>query len=94
MSRRRIWRWFVAVIVVGSLLFTCVSWFVGGRLVASANRMVGPPPSGLGMETISIRSGSGGELAGWHAPREGASATVLLLHPFQGDRRAMLERAK
>ena len=55
--------------------------------------VTGPPPSGLGMETISIPSGSGRELAGWYAPREGASATVLLLHPFRGDRRAMLERA-
>lgn len=94
MSRRRTWRWFFTVVVAGAFLFVAVSWIVGGRLVASANRMVGPPPSGLGMETISIRSGSGGELAGWYAPRKGASATVLLLHPFHGDRRAMLERAK
>jgi uncharacterized protein len=71
-----------------------VSWIVAGALTAPAHRIVGPPPSGYGIETVTIRSESGSDLAAWYVPSEGATATVVLFHPIRTDRRAMLGRAK
>lgn len=76
------------------LVFVGASWFVAGALMAPAHRMVGPPPSGYGIETVTIGSESGSDLAAWYVPCEGATATVVLFHPIRTDRRAMLGRAK
>ena len=84
------------LLIAGTLLglaFVGASWYVAGALVAPANRTVGPPPNGYRIESITIDSEAGCRLAAWFVPCDNATATVILLHPNRGDRRAMLERA-
>ena len=94
MNWQRIRRLIAVACVVAILAFVAGAWFVAGALVAPANHTVGPPPGGYGMESVEIDSDSGSVLAAWHVPRDGATATVILLHPIRADRRAMLGRAK
>ena len=94
MSWRRIRRTLLAALVLAGLAFIGMSWLVAGTLVAPANHPVGPPPNGFQVEPVAIHSGSGSTLAAWFAPSNGATATVILLHPIRGDRLAMLGRAE
>ena len=94
MHWKKLRRLLVVACVVTFVAFVGVSWFVAGKLVAPANREVGPAPSGYGIEAVEIESDSGSRLAAWHIPRDGATATIILLHPIRADRRAMLGRAK
>lgn len=94
MKWRRTRRILLVTLVLAGLTFIGTSWFVAGALVAPANHPVGPPPNGLQVESHAVRSGSGSTLAAWFAPCDGATATVILLHPIRGDRRAMLGRAE
>lgn len=94
MKRRRLLRWGLLMLALFMVVFAGASWVVGGRLVAPALRTVGPPPADLPVESISIESKSGATLAGWYIPADNATATVVLLHPIRGDRRAMLTRAR
>ncbi|MDG2223976.1 MAG: alpha/beta fold hydrolase [Rubripirellula sp.] len=73
--------------------FAGITWYVGGELVAPANRVVGPPPSEVGIQTVEIKSKSGSPLSAWYVPHQDAKATVILLHPIRSDRRAMLGRS-
>ena len=86
----------ILLIVSASLLliFIIAVWIVGGKLVASANRTVGPPPADLPFQTISIPTETGNTLAAWYGPNPKANATVVLFHPVRSDRRAMVERAR
>ncbi len=93
MNWRRTRRISLAVFVLLGSAFIGSSWFVASALVAPANHPVGPPPTEFQFESIGIRSGSGSTLASWFAPIDNAKATVILLHPIRGDRRAMLGRA-
>lgn len=81
-----------AAILLGT--YAAVSWFVGSSLVAPAHRTIGSPPGDLPAESITIQSASGSSLSGWFIEAEEAKATVILLHPIRGDRRAMLGRAR
>ena len=93
-SRLRNWIAGLSFLLLISMVASC--WFVGGRLVRPAQRTVGPPPAGvdhLAIETVSIPSQSGANLAGWWIEHEHPTATVVLLHPIRADRRAMLGRA-
>ena len=94
MNWRRIRRILLGSLLLVGLALVVTSWLVAGSLVAPANHFVGPPPDGFQIESITIRSESGSELAAWYIPCEGANATVILLHPVRGDRRAMLGRAE
>lgn len=82
-------------IAVALLLFFVATWFVGGKLVAPANREVGDSPL-LDCEQYSISSESGSELAAWYFPAriDESKATILLLHPVRADRRAMQGRTQ
>jgi len=80
----------LGLLVVG--LIGC--WLVGTHLMEPANHPVGPAPADLGVREVEIASGSGASLAGWWMPLESGRATVILLHPLHGDRRAMLGRAR
>lgn len=76
-----------------------VSWWMGGQLVAPAQRVVGEPPPWSRAESVELASVSGATLRGWWIPAGApvevvpGRATVVLLHPLHGDRRAMLGRA-
>ena len=94
MNWRRIRRRFAVGALLGLLVFGGASWFVAEEIVAPAHRKVGPPPDGSGMESVQCKSASGSDLAAWYLPRDGARATVVLLHPIWADRRAMLSRAR
>ena len=83
----------LTVLVLSGIAFVVAVWIVGGRLVESANRTVGPPPEDFPCETITIESESGSKLAAWYAPSPGSTATIILLHPVRSDRRSMLDRA-
>ena len=90
--RTRLRRVAIAIFFLSGLLFAVAAWSVGGALVAPAKRSVGAPPDGLTATTIIGESGS--ETGAWYSDVEGATATILLLHPIRTDRRAMLGRAK
>lgn len=94
MNWRRIRKWFSIVGVIGIVAILIAAWFVGGALVAPANRTVGPPPSNFPASSVQIESDSGATLAGWHLSLPNSDATVILLHPIRGDRRSMLSRAQ
>lgn len=87
---RRVFKW----LVLGVLLFVGVAWFVGGRLVAPANREISQPPNDLPIVPFTIDSQSGSQIAGWYLPAEGATSSIVLCHGIRGDRRAMLNRAR
>ncbi len=94
MNWRRICRWCRSLLCILLFIVATVTWFVGSQLVAPANRRVGPPPSDLPVQSLTIPSNSGSQLAAWYIPAPEATATVILVHPIRSDRRAMLSRAK
>lgn len=94
MTLKRSLRIFLGLLAALLFVFVVAVWIVGGKLVAPANRTVGPPPVDLPFEAISITSGDGNTLAAWHGPNAAATATVVLLHPIRADRRSMLGRAR
>ena len=94
MKLKRSLRILLVVSLALSVVFAVALWVVGGKLVASANRSVGLPPTDLPLQTISITTKAGNTLAAWHGPNSEATATVVLLHPVRADRRSMLGRAR
>lgn len=70
------------------------SWIVAGKLVSSANRPVTVPAGELPLESLTLDSDLGGEIAAWYRPAINSAASVVLLHPLRGNRRSMLGRAK
>jgi fermentation-respiration switch protein FrsA (DUF1100 family) len=63
-------------------------------LSAPARAIVGAAPADLPVETVSIASGSGATLRGWFIPGRAGAGAVVLLHGVQGNRLAMLRRAR
>ena len=94
MNWRRIRKWCAILAGIGIVALLVVAWFVGGALVAPANRTIGKPPTDFPAISVQIQSESGATLAGWHLPIPNSNATAILLHPIRGDRRSMLSRAK
>jgi len=94
MNWRRIRKWSLIAGVIGLVVVSAAAWNVGGALVASAHRAVGPPPTDFAAKTIEIPSKSGATLAAWHLPLPDSHATVIFLHAIRGDRRSMLSRAR
>ena len=84
----------VAALLVGSLVYVGAAWWIGGQLVAPANRTIGAAPEGLPVESFSVDSESGSTIAGWYVPNLDAQATVVLLHPIRSNRKSMLGRAR
>lgn len=75
-------------------MLSVLVWFVGGALVAPANKPVGHPPNDFPATFVQIESASGATLAGWHLPIPSSNATAILLHPIRGNRRSMLSRVR
>jgi len=94
MNWRRIRKYCATIAFIGIGALLAASWFVGGALVAPANRTIGEPPADFPATAVQIESDSGTTLAGWHLPVRDSNATAILLHPIRGDRRSMLSRAK
>ena len=44
MNWRRIRKWLLLLLLVGTVAPFALAWFVGGKLIEPANRVVGPPP--------------------------------------------------
>ncbi|HYO23854.1 MAG TPA: alpha/beta fold hydrolase [Lacipirellulaceae bacterium] len=62
--------------------------------MAPANRDVGAPPADLPVESLTLSSRSGSQVAAWYIPATQAQATVVLVHGIHADRRIMLGRAR
>ncbi len=91
---RRFAKLFLVSIGVGIVIVCAVAWYVGGRLIANANKPVDLTASVLQFESVNIKSLSGATLACSYANCPGAQATILLFHPLRGNRANMLRRAE
>jgi len=95
--QKRLLKTILYITAIALAIFVVVAIVAGGRLIAPANRPVPLPEmeqAKFPLEAVGIRTPSGETLAAWQIDHHEASATVILLHPLRGDRRAMLERAK
>ncbi len=92
MTRR--WARIAGGVVAILIALAAVVWVAGGMLAAPAQGNVGPPPADLAARTTVFTSDSGRSMAGWWFRADKPRATVLLLHPLRGDRRAMVGRAR
>mgnify|MGYP002831275727 CR=1 FL=1 len=69
------------------------SWVLGGQMIQTHHRPVGPAPSDLPAEAVTM-SGVWGDLSGWRIGDVDGRSCVLLLHGIGGDRRDMLSRGR
>ncbi len=53
---------------------------------------VGPPPAGIGAQTVALVSGTGESLAGWFVPGVPGRGAMLLVHGIRSDRRILASR--
>jgi fermentation-respiration switch protein FrsA (DUF1100 family) len=67
---------------------------VGLFLSAPASAIIGAAPADLPVEDISISSGSGATVRGWLMPGRPGAGAIVLMHGVQGNRLAMLRRAR
>jgi len=89
-------RWRLVAVVLGGcvLVGLAFSWLAGGRLVEPNPRSFGVPEARSDvLEELALESASGSTLAGWFLPVADPLGVAVLLHPKEGDRRAMLARA-
>jgi uncharacterized protein len=90
---RRIAVYVVFASAVGYTFAAVFAWWYAGQLLAPVNRTIALPASALPIESASIASESGTNLAAWYVPADNASRTVILLHGIRSSRLAMLKRA-
>lgn len=89
-----------ALIVFGRLVLLCgllggfLMFLVGLAVVSPRSQVVGPPPSWLPAETISVRKDGEPDLVGWIASPAQPCGVIALFHGRGGDRRQMLGRAR
>ena len=79
-----------ALIVVSLALI----FLAGEILSAPARRSVGPPPSDLVAEPVTLPVSPAESAFGWFARGQPGQGAVLLLHGVRSDRRQMVDRAK
>jgi fermentation-respiration switch protein FrsA (DUF1100 family) len=82
-----------AACIVGLLALGCLSWYMGGKLSAPANRTIGGVPESLVAIEVSFPSESGATIRGWISAGLPGRGAVLLLHGVRSDRRSMVSRA-
>jgi uncharacterized protein len=82
-----------AVLLVVALALGA-AWIAGTEASAPAPAHIGPPPSDLPVEAVTIPSGSGSRLAGWLVPGAPHRGAVMLLHGIGANRLEMLGRAR
>jgi uncharacterized protein len=66
----------------------------GFYLSAPAPAVIGPPPTDLPAETVTINSASGATLRGWFVAGRFGGGAAVLLHGVKGNRLTMLRRAR
>ncbi len=93
-QKRRLLRRTCLVLLILALMGITASWFVAGALIAPHPSSIGPAPSDLPAETISLPSKSGSQIAGWHLMAKDPKGVLVLLHPIRGSRLSMLPRAR
>ncbi len=71
-----------------------VTWMAASHFVAAHPEEVGDPPQDLPVGATSINSASGSSLATWHIRSPSSNGVVVLAHPYQGSRLAMVNRAR
>jgi fermentation-respiration switch protein FrsA (DUF1100 family) len=77
--------------VVGLLALLLLA---GEILSAPARRSIGPPPTDLAAESVTLPVNATESVFGWFARGQPGVGVVLLLHGVRGDRRQMVDRAK
>ena len=82
---------FITVILLVAGL--CFSWFVGGSLIAPANRAVTLPTDFAGTE-VNFPSASGATLRGNFLKGQPGRGIVILMHGVRGNRGAMAKHAQ
>jgi fermentation-respiration switch protein FrsA (DUF1100 family) len=93
--RRNKWPLMVAVgalIVLAAAFAYC--WQLALTTVAASPTTVGPPPTDLPAEIITLNSPSGATLAAWFISVDNARGTIVLAHPVRGSRLTMLDRTR
>lgn len=84
----------VLALAIGAVALGACSWYMGGKLSASANHPIGSPPPSLPVVETSFPSESGSTIHGWISPGMPGRGAVLLLHGVRSDRRSMIARAE
>jgi len=69
-------------------------YLVGSVASAPAHEVIGPPPSDLPIERVTIQSPSGSRLSGWFIAGRPRTGAVLLMHGIRANRLDMLDRAR
>lgn len=77
--RRRVY-FFITAFASALALGFLATWIVAGQLVAARPQVIGSPSSDLPVESITLHSKSGSEVAGWHIPADSSQGVVVLLH--------------
>lgn len=77
------------IVVIAALV--CVA---GEILSAPARRSIGPPPSDLAADSVTLPVNATESVVGWFARGQPGLGAVLLLHGVRSDRRQMVDRAK
>jgi uncharacterized protein len=94
MSIRRLYMGVAALAVVLLVVALATSYMVGTVASAPAPAVIGPAPSDLPIESVTIESPSGSALSGWYIPGEAGGGAVMLLHGVRSNRLQMLPRAR
>lgn len=88
--RRRVLLGLLLLLLIG----LAISWLVGGLLVSPAPLSIGAPPADFPADPLSLPSGSGSTISGWHHRSAQNKGVVVLLHGMRGNRLTMLPRAR
>jgi fermentation-respiration switch protein FrsA (DUF1100 family) len=70
------------------------TWVIAGMLVEPLRIAIGDPPTDLPAQYITLNSGSGADIVGWHIPSDQQRGVIVLAHPYRGSRLDMLNRAR
>jgi hypothetical protein len=96
---RRCFRFYkcgISALFAGVTALVAFSWYVGGKLSASANQAIGAPPESLDAIAITFPSESGSTIQGWWSTAPGRAEldgagnqlAVVHLHPFSPEQMA------
>lgn len=80
---------------LGIISWVALSYWVLHQRIQPAPETVGPPPADFqALEAVEFMTSDGWKISGWQAPATQKESTVILLHQYKANRRAMMERAR